>query len=71
MNTYKREKEELFHEIMDLKQKIQSIASIVQNEGTTVTDDEMIEWVNNVDGVIDALKKVKFDVVVHYEEEGK
>jgi len=71
MNTYKREKEELFHEIMDLKQKIQSIASIVQNERMTVTDDAMIEWVNNVDVVIAALKKVKFDVVVHYEEEGK
>lgn len=71
MDSYKREKEELFHEIIDLKQKIQSIASIVQNEGMTVTDDEMIEWVNNVDEVIAALKKIKFDVVVHYEEEGR
>lgn len=59
-------REELFNEFIELKYSIQSLAGIVQNEGVTVTEDNLTEFNENVNRSINKLNRLKLDVLEFY-----
>lgn len=60
------EQHRLFNQIIDLKQSIQSMASIVQNKGTVVNDDELNKWNEDVNSLINNINGLKMDVLDFY-----
>lgn len=59
MKTY----EQLFNEYMILKNDIQSLSSIVQNTGTKLTEDELLEWLNQFSEFRNKLDNIRLDTV--------
>ena len=60
------EQQHLFNEISFLKYSIQRMASIVQNEGIEISDDELNEWNEDVNSLINKINSLKLDVLEFY-----
>lgn len=58
------EYERLYSDWIDLQYSIISVASIVQNERVTVNEDEMLEWLNQVDSLKHRLDQLKYRTLV-------
>lgn len=58
----KRSMEDIFNDFVDLQYTVRNLGSIVQNEGITVTDEQLNEWIGLVNSSIDKLNLLKADV---------
>ena len=60
------EEEKMFNEFQNLSIRIRSLSGIVQNEGATHSNDELIEWSNLMDRYIEDVATLHLKVVTFY-----
>lgn len=64
-------KEEMFNEFIRLKHDVQGLASIVQNDGMSVSVKELSEWSNSINDTMAKLHGLSKDVLNHYNNQSK
>ncbi|RKJ71338.1 hypothetical protein D7X33_22410 [Butyricicoccus sp. 1XD8-22] len=70
MSIYKRNQEDIFNDFMHVKVQIQTLAGIVQNEGIEVKDEELNEWSDFLNEVVNDLQRLRLDVIEFYSNGG-
>lgn len=61
----------LFEEFMEVKRLVQMLAGIVQNDIPSIPDEELNQWVNELNIATNRLQALKIDVVEYYEKKSQ
>lgn len=68
MARVKRDSESMFYDFDDLSREVKMLGGIVQNAGHTPCDEELLEWVNNLNNTVNKINTLKEDVVRYYQD---
>ncbi|WHY01845.1 hypothetical protein [Neobacillus sp. DY30] len=68
MPRKKRNMKDMFEEFDQISSNVKALSGIVQNQGTTVSDEYLMEWIDSVNGQINQLNSLKEDVVRFYQD---
>jgi hypothetical protein len=58
--------EDLFYDIQEVSKLVSRLGGIVQNEGITVSKEELLEWVHLANEAVDRLCDAKRNVIKFY-----
>lgn len=69
MSREKRKMEDMFNEFQSLGLTVsRRLASLILNEGIEVNDEQLMDWVDEVNDTINKLNSVKEDVVRYFQD---
>ncbi|WP_303982291.1 hypothetical protein [Niallia circulans] len=69
MSREKRGMEEMFNDFQTIGLTVsRRLASLIQNEGIEVNNEQLMDWVDEVNDTINKLNSIKEDVVRYFQD---